>query len=220
MKLRAYQTLVFDCDGVVLDSNAIKTRAFYQAALPYGNAAARALADYHRSNGGISRYEKMQYFLDRIVPEFADGSDGPGLVDLLDSFAEIVSAELMRAPIAKDLGALRRSLDSRWMIASGGDQEELRQVFAQRNLSDWFDGGIFGSPTPKDRILGQGIESGLIVPPALYLGDSTYDYRCASQAGLDFIFVSAWSEVDEWESFIAQNEIRAIEGVSDLLNHC
>lgn len=220
MKLRAYQTIVFDCDGVVLDSNAIKTRAFHRAALPYGDAAARALADYHRTNGGISRYEKMRYFLDRIVPEFADGSRGPDLGELLDSFAAIVTSELMRAPIAEGLGALRRALDSRWIIASGGDQDELRQVFAERGLSDWFDGGIFGSPTSKDDILEREVARGNITAPALYLGDSTYDYRCASRAGLDFIFVSAWSEVDEWETFIARNEIGAIERLSDLLTHC
>ncbi|NLC22432.1 MAG: HAD family hydrolase, partial [Halomonadaceae bacterium] len=34
-ELKAYLTLVFDCDGVVLDSNRVKTEAFYQATLPY-----------------------------------------------------------------------------------------------------------------------------------------------------------------------------------------
>lgn len=42
-----YTTLVFDCDGVVLDSNKVKTEAFYQATLPYGEAAAQAMVDYH-----------------------------------------------------------------------------------------------------------------------------------------------------------------------------
>ena len=36
-----YASLVFDCDGVVLNSNKVKTEAFYQAVLPYGEAAAR-----------------------------------------------------------------------------------------------------------------------------------------------------------------------------------
>ena len=31
-----YKALVFDCDGVVLDSNRIKTEAFRIAALPWG----------------------------------------------------------------------------------------------------------------------------------------------------------------------------------------
>lgn len=32
--------------------------------------------------------------------------------------------------------------------------------------------------------------------PALFLGDSKYDYQAASAAGLDFVFLSGWSEVE------------------------
>ncbi|MFH7588150.1 HAD family hydrolase, partial [Oceanimonas smirnovii] len=58
-----YVTLVFDCDGVVLNSNKVKTEAFYKAALPYGEAAAQAMVDYHVAHGGVSRYKKFAYFL-------------------------------------------------------------------------------------------------------------------------------------------------------------
>mgnify|MGYP002280379498 CR=1 FL=1 len=52
--LSGYNTLVFDCDGVILNSNSIKTEAFYQTALPHGEDAAQVLRDYHLCNGGIS----------------------------------------------------------------------------------------------------------------------------------------------------------------------
>ena len=62
-----YSSLIFDCDGVLLNSNSVKTEAFYRATLPYGENAARAMVDFHVSNGGISRYEKFNYFLREIV---------------------------------------------------------------------------------------------------------------------------------------------------------
>ena len=52
--IREYLTLVFDCDGVLLDSNKVKTDAFYKSALPYGENAANELVSYHKENGGIS----------------------------------------------------------------------------------------------------------------------------------------------------------------------
>ena len=67
-----YSTLVFDCDGVVLDSNKVKTEAFYQATLPYGKSAAQAMVDYHVANGGVSRYKKFTYFLQQIVSSYAE----------------------------------------------------------------------------------------------------------------------------------------------------
>ncbi|MDX1757946.1 MAG: HAD family hydrolase, partial [Marinobacter sp.] len=67
MSLSRYASWVFDCDGVILNSNRVKTEAFYQAALPYGESAARALVEYHVNNGGISRYAKFERFLTTIL---------------------------------------------------------------------------------------------------------------------------------------------------------
>ena len=36
INLKKYKTLVFDCDGVILDSNRIKTEAFYRTTQKYG----------------------------------------------------------------------------------------------------------------------------------------------------------------------------------------
>ena len=42
MILDNYKT-IFDCDGVVLNSNAIKTNAFYKLSKPFGDASAKIL---------------------------------------------------------------------------------------------------------------------------------------------------------------------------------
>ena len=84
IELGKYKTFVFDCDGVVLNSNQIKTDAFYEAAKAYGSENAQALKDYHIQNGGVSRYEKFKYFiLDILGREIKDVE----LNKLLDCFA-------------------------------------------------------------------------------------------------------------------------------------
>nr|WP_314876138.1 HAD family hydrolase [uncultured Pseudomonas sp.] len=213
--LDSYATLVFDCDGVLLNSNKVKTRAFYQAALPFGEAAAQALADYHVANGGVSRYKKFAYFLENIA---ASSVEGVTLDTLLKSYAEHVITGLLNCEIANDLIELRsRTPDVRWLIVSGGDQTELRSVFEQRGLSTLFDGGIFGSPDIKEDILARELDKGTIVFPALFIGDSKYDYMAATGAELDFVFLSEWSEVEDWEQWSFQNKIRALPRISSLL---
>ena len=141
--LQHYATIVFDCDGVVLNSNAVKTRAFYEAALPYGEEAARALVAYHTANGGISRYKKFTHFLETIVPALAH-QPGPDLEQLLAHYAHGVRQGLLSCDVAPALQALRKATTAtRWLIVSGGDQAELREVFAARDLAALFDGGIF-----------------------------------------------------------------------------
>lgn len=221
--LANYSTLVFDCDGVVLDSNRIKTDAFRIAALPWGAKLADALVAHHVANGGISRHRKFAYFLESIVPSFSPsavpGIDGPGLDELLASYALAVRGGLMACDVAEGLEDLRANTpNARWCIVSGGDQAELREIFSARGLDLFFDGGIFGSPDSKDVILGREIEIGSIHAPALFLGDSRYDYQAAQRAGIDFVFISQWTEVADWQEFASQNKLRAIASLPDLLD--
>ncbi|WP_240923354.1 HAD family hydrolase [Metapseudomonas otitidis] len=201
LPVTSYETLVFDCDGVVLNSNEVKTCAFYQAALPYGELAANALVAYHTANGGISRYKKFAHFIDNIVPMLG-GQSGPDLDQLLARYATGVREGLLTCEVAPALRALRETTpEARWMIVSGGDQSELREVFTARGLATLFDGGIYGSPDTKDEILRRERSTGNISMPALFIGDSQYDYRAADAAGLDFVFLSGWSEVENCEAW-------------------
>ena len=190
-----YAALIFDCDGVVLDSNRLKTEAFGIAAQPYGAAAAQALVAYHVAHGGVSRYVKLAHFLDHIVPEHAPDTTGPGLDALLSAYAGAVRAGLLSCAVADRLDALRAATPrARWMIVSGGDQSELREIFAARHLAGYFDAGIFGSPDTKHAILARQLAAGTIRHPALFLGDSRLDHDAATRAGIDFVFVANWSE--------------------------
>lgn len=211
-----YQTYVFDCDGVVLDSNPLKTEAFRKVGLPYGEQAAQQLVDHHVANGGISRFAKFRHFLDHIVPA---GSSGPSFDELLVNYTTAVREALTTCTLAPGIEQLReQTKGSRWLIVSGGSQEELRDVFTQRGIADWFDGGIFGSPDNKDQILSREMASGNIAGRTLFIGDSTYDYQAASNAGLEFVFVSYWTEVPDWQGFTQSNNIQVIGNISEIIH--
>ncbi len=214
MNLAKYQTLVFDCDGVVLNSNKVKTEAFFKAALPYGAVAAQQLVDYHVARGGISRYKKFEWFIEHVVK----GQSRPSLEELLSAYAAEVRQGLLTCDIANGLQELRaKTQHANWLIVSGGDQQELRDVFTARNISDLFDGGIFGSPDSKDTILAREQECGNIRMPALFLGDSKYDVDVSTTAGLDCIFLSGWSEVQDWKLFCEDKQITTKFAIKNLV---
>ena len=221
--LSSYGSLVLDCDGVILDSNRVKTEAFRISALPWGSDAADALVAHHVANGGISRHRKFAYFLETILPQHTSAADpgvddGPGLEALLASYAQTVRAGLMTCDVAEGLEDLRaQTPDATWCIVSGGDQAELREIFAARGLDHLFDGGIFGSPDPKDVIIKRELLTSNIQFPALFLGDSRYDHEVSIQMGLDFLFVSKWTDLSCWRNYTHTNLVRSITQVSDLL---
>ena len=221
-----YSTIIFDCDGVVLDSKKVKTQAFFDIAEPWGNKAQNLLTKYHVNNGGISRHKKVGYLLDVILPdvscELSTVNRDTLYRELLDNYANFVKKGLSTCPISPYLEKLRRHCSSsKWAIVSGGDQNELNLLFKSRNLDSYFDAGIFGSPDDKKMILERELSSGNFSEPALFLGDSKYDHISACAFNIDFVFVSAWTEFKEWEKYTSSNNIQTIptlDGLFQMLN--
>jgi phosphoglycolate phosphatase-like HAD superfamily hydrolase len=214
--IRDYQTIVFDCDGVLLDSNIVKTEAYFRTAKTLGatKAQAQALVDYHVKLGGISRYHKFDYYLREIVKQPASDA---AIQKLLDTFSAELEVGLMQCEIAEGLVQLREiTAKANWMVLSGGDQQEIRTLFAKRDLAKYFDGGLFGSPDDKDAVLAREIANDNIKTPALFVGDSKYDFEAANKAELDFVFLSDWTEVPDWQDFCAQHQLTVLPNIMAL----
>ena len=217
LDIQRYKTIVFDCDGVVLNSNRTKIDAYFAVAKRMGgtDAQAQALVDHHVQKGSFPRNGKIEYYLNEIVKQPVT----PEMMQqYLDVFDEILDETLMLCEVAPNLNALKaKTAQARWMLLSGGDQAELRKVFARRSLDILFEAGIFGGPETKDIVLARETASGNIQFPALFVGDSKYDHQASTGAGLDFVFLSDWTEVRDWQEYCAQNNIVALESISQLL---
>lgn len=214
--LKKYKSIVFDCDGVVLDSNVVKTDAYYRTAKNLGatDAQAQALVDYHVRLGGISRYHKFDWYLTEVLQKPVTDE---AIQLLLNVFSRELEKGLMECSVAEGLDALREATpQANWMILSGGDQLEIRTLFAKRNLAGLFDGGLFGSPDNKDTVLAREKANGSLKLPALFIGDSKYDFEAATRAGLDFVFLSDWTEVSDWRNFCHTNQIIAVANIRQL----
>ncbi len=215
VNLNAYSTLVFDCDGVILDSNKVRARAFYNAALPYGKQHAEALEAYHILHGGVSRYVKFEILLRDMVGVPVTEQ---AMQALLHAFTTEATIGLLQCDIAPGLESLRQATPhARWILVSGADEKELRNVFAQRGIAEFFDGGIFGSPSNKDDILQREKKSGNLTQPGLFFGDSRYDHQAATGAGLDFVFVSGWTDMEGWGNYCREQGIPTIKGLGQAL---
>lgn len=219
INIKKYKSFVFDCDGVILDSNMIKTKAFKVATASYGNNASNALETYHLLNGGVSRYEKFNYFLTSICPVISKKKKELLLKNLLKAYSEETEKGLLNAEITYGLEILRsKTKNSSWSIVSGGDQKQLCSIFEHKKLVHLFDGGIFGSPDTKNLILKRELVNKNIKLPALFLGDTALDHKVSVANGLDFIFISAWTEFLSYKEYCLENSIKIIPKVFDLIS--
>ena len=219
MNFKRYKTILFDCDGVILNSNQIKTESFRKAFNKYDLKLVEEFILFHKSNGGISRYEKIKFFFKNLAPlnlnKFYDTYE-----NALERFSKICKESLLKAEVAEGLNIFRDfTKQTKWLIVSGGDQIELRDIFFKKGINKYFNGGIFGSPDTKDEIIKRELANGNIVKPALFIGDSKLDYQSAKSNSIDFIFLSGWTELNEHRTFCEGNKIINIKNIKSIIKY-
>jgi len=196
MDLSRYDYIVFDCDGVILDSNRLKTEAFAVALKDEPEDAVQRLLDYHVENAGISRYRKFALFYEQILP--AADADAK-VASALRRFGDIVRrgmAECGYVPGALAFIEAAHRQGLKLFVASGSDEKELNEVFQERGISRFFE-KILGSPSDKLENTRRIAELAGPGSKGVFFGDARSDAEAAEDSGLDFVFVKGASL---WES--------------------
>ena len=170
--------VVFDCDGVLIESNAIKTLAFGQTVAEFGQKAMDQLMDYQREYGGISRVKKFEWFYREVVKT-------PLSDEMMDTlcvrFTQLCIDAVLAAPMVtgakESLDLLAGKLPM--FVASGTPEKELQDIFIQRGLAPYFK-GIHGTPPEKQYLLERIIsENRLEASTVLMVGDAVTDLKAA-----------------------------------------
>ena len=188
-----YEVFIFDCDGVILDSNKLKSKAFEHALFSEDKEHVEKLIQYHKDNGGISRYEKFEYFYSEICPS---SQKKLRIKEALEIFAKKVSKEMLDVDLIPGiLDFLKRlkSLNKKIFVNSGSDETELNEIFELRNLTHYFE-QIFGSPLNKHQNIERISRTHNINDRAIFFGDSVSDYVASQKYGMEFVFISGSSE--------------------------
>ncbi len=204
-----YQSFIFDCDGVILDSNKIKSEAFAQLAQPYGKSAVEALTTFHVQNGGISRFEKVRFLVDDVLGQ----PDDVALVQqLVLQYGLIVRGQLMDCALCDGVVEFLEAIGSSGKdmhVVSGGLESELRDIFKARSLDKYFS-SICGSPRTKGKIMQDLLGRAKLPFPALFFGDSELDHATAKCFGCDFVFISRYTDLCNWVDFVEMNGLTSL----------
>tara|TARA_X000001036_G_C20586970_1_gene769160 strand:+ start:96 stop:749 length:654 start_codon:yes stop_codon:yes gene_type:complete len=207
--LKRYQSVFFDCDGVILDSNQAKTNAFREVLMNYPKENVDKFIKYHQRNMGISRYGKFREFFSNINP---DKDDEALIKKSIKDFSLITRMKLQECKIIPGVidtldHLMKKNVEC--YVVTGGDQEEVRYVFKQRKLDIYFR-GIYGSPEDKFSNLKKIISSNEIKDP-VFFGDSKVDLEVAKKYNLDFIYIYGASEWTNGRRYCHKNGYRQIK---------
>lgn len=182
--------LVFDFDGVILDSATLKRRAFADLYADEPEARQRAVVAYLNRRGGQPREVKFRHIEAHILGH--DANDAR-IRELCERFKASVEQRLLGAPAIP--GALEflnrwRGQRPRYLL-SATPEAELRTIAERRGLARHFR-EVIGSPPDKVT----GLRNLLArrdhaARDTVMIGDSYNDYRAARSNGTRFIGVTA-----------------------------
>jgi phosphoglycolate phosphatase-like HAD superfamily hydrolase len=184
-KPSAVALVVFDCDGVILESTDVKTRAFRRIGAEFGEDVADRLALYHSLHGGVSRYEKFAWLYREVFGREINAEEKSGLNE---KFVNAALEEVATCPLTPGIQDVLDRLYGRLplYVASGTPQEELRGIMERRGLARCFD-DIRGYPPSKEALLRSIVEqSGADPARCVMVGDAYTDLEAARQVGTLF----------------------------------
>lgn len=179
------KAILWDFDGVILDSMPIRERGFREVLSAYPKEQVNILIDFHSRNAGLSRYIKFDYFFKEIRKE---ENTQKLQEDLSNQFSKIMRGLLVDKSLLNNevINFIRRNSQIPMHIVSGSDGSELRYLCKELQIDHLFV-SIDGSPIPKIVLVENLIEKHSYLKEELCLiGDSINDYDAAFKNGIDF----------------------------------
>ena len=186
-------SVIFDCDGVILDSNSLKTQVFELVLTKFDvNASViNQFVSFHKQFGGISRYVKFKKLFEFMDLEFDQVIYDRLLIEFSDLCLEKYKECDLTPHCLEVLGDLKKN-GIKLYVVSGSDEHELRLVFKYKKLERFFE-KIYGSPKTKLDSLSL-LSHKMNLKNTVFIGDAVSDFEAASQYQLPFFFMKRFSD--------------------------
>ena len=181
MKVKA---IIFDFDGVIVDSVNVKTDAFRELFLSEKEYL-QEIIEFHLANGGMSRFIKFDIIYRDILKKPLSEEKS---TELGEKFSQLVMQKVIECAYMP--GALefiqKYSKQIRLFIASGTPQEELQGITTQRGLNSYFK-EIHGTPRGKPEIIRDILTRyHFKIAETPFVGDALNDYKAALETSSPF----------------------------------
>ena len=180
------KAVIFDFDGVLVESVDVKTEAFAELFQGYGPKVIQQVVDYHLANGGVSRFEKFKYYHREILRQPLSEAK---LNELCQQFSSIVVEQIINAPFVYDAAAFLNKNYTKYdlFVVSATPQDEIEDIVRRRGMSFYFK-GVFGSPHEKDLLTLEILNfNGYKPSQVVFVGDAMSDYEAAQKTRCHFI---------------------------------
>jgi HAD superfamily hydrolase (TIGR01549 family) len=196
------KNILFDFDGVILDSMPIRDYGFKKIFEYFDDALVSQLLNYNNENGGLSRYVKIKYFYNEILDKEILEEE---IDDYASNFSKIMKKELVNKKylIVDTLEFIKNNFKKYNLhIVSGSDERELKYLCKKLEIDKYFQ-SINGSPTEKNKLVESVLlDNEYLTKETILIGDSINDYVASEVNGIDFYGFNNTSLINISEQYL------------------
>lgn len=177
--------IIFDFDGVILDSHKIKTDAFKIIFKEYGNNISIKAKEFHLKNIGKNRMYKFKYILKNILKKKHFKKD---IIKLNKNFSSYCDKKIdkIEPPISL-INFLKKNYKRKnFFISTGTPENVIKKIIKKKKLSKYFK-KVYGSPKTKIEHIKKIIKDQNNKNKTIFIGDSKIDYLSSKKAGIKFL---------------------------------
>ena len=175
--LKSAKTIFWDFDGVIKDSIMVKSDAFEQLFLPFGEEVVARVREHHEANCGMIRFEKLPIYLNWAGEEVT-----AGLIDeYARKFSQLAKQKVINSEWVDGISDyLERNYNRQhFFLITATPQLEIENIIDKLYISKYFK-QIIGSPTnKKDGIKNIIVNYSIKTEESIMVGDSVSDYEAA-----------------------------------------
>lgn len=174
--------IIFDFDGVIINSHKVKTQAFYEVFKHYGKNVAYKAQKFHKQNIGKSRFFKFKYILKKILNKKITKHELSKLDKSFENFVKKKITKLMPSDFLLKFLRYQKKFCNLY-ISTGTPKNKITSTLKEKKLFSYFN-KVYGSPRSKFSHI-QEIKKNK--KNILFVGDSLEDYKVAKKTKINFI---------------------------------
>lgn len=180
------KAILFDFDGVLVESVDIKTKAFAKLFEKEGPEIVEKVVDYHLANGGVSRYKKFEHIYNQFLGIKLNAEVKK---DLGIKFSNLVIQNVIEAPWVEGAEYFLKNYYHKMdlYVVSGTPEDELKDIVYKKGIKKYFK-ETYGSPETKGNLIKRIISDGNYTKDqVVFVGDAITDLKGAFEADVPFI---------------------------------
>ena len=180
------KAVILDFDGVLVESNTEKTKAFKELFALYPDHE-KEMLEFHFLNFSTPRMTKFEHFVHEFMKKPGDTET---VMEMAARFSDLVMQRVISCLEVPGAMAFLRRFSERFplYISSATPQGELIEIVRSRGMASFLT-GIFGDPPVKKREAVQKVlkKENLLPEEILFVGDAVTDYLVARETGVRFM---------------------------------